>query len=82
MKQEAQSTAGSPRDTLAQANVFAEALRGKESEKEQWGTAEENKKLPDKPKEKPNLGLSGALTADTNTYKVHNDSILQLFTFV
>jgi len=50
-------------------NVFAEELRN--FAEQDWGKKDDNKKGNEeqKPKEKPNLGLSGALTADTNTYK-------------
>jgi len=48
------------------ANIFAEELRNAQ----EWGSkAEQEEQKEQKPKEKPNLGLSGALTADTNTYK-------------
>lgn len=47
-------------------NPFAEELRGGD----EWGKAgEDSGKKEVKEKEKVNLGLSGALTADTNTYK-------------
>jgi len=51
------------------ANPFAEELR----QTNEWGKAEDNAKMNKevKEKEKPNLGLSGALTADANTYKVY-----------
>ena len=46
-------------------NPFAEELR----QTNDWGKAGDGKKEV-KEKEKVNLGLSGALTADQNTYKV------------
>ena len=51
-------------------NPFAEQLR--EFSEQEWGlrSGPGEGKTENKPKEKPNLGLSGALTAETNTYKV------------
>lgn len=51
-------------------NPFAEQLR--EFSEREWGLQGgkgEGQPAETKPKEKPNLGLSGALTAETNTYK-------------
>jgi len=50
-------------------NPFAEQLR--EFSEQEWGlrSGPGEGKTENKPKEKPNLGLSGALTAETNTYK-------------
>lgn len=63
-----QETGDDGPDSISQMNVFAEALRGNGGG--EWGKqGEEAPAEPTKPKEKPNLGLSGALTADTNTYK-------------
>lgn len=60
---------GSPETTQ---NIFADALRGGDSD-QQWGLRGNDKESEKetKPKQKPNLGLSGALTAETNTYKGH-----------
>jgi len=65
MKREPDSPGGSGQ------NVFADALRGGGPDQEQWGLRSNDKEgdKTQKPKQKPDLGLSGALTAETNTYK-------------
>ena len=69
MKREPDSPGGSAQ------NVFADALRGGSGDQEQWGLRGNDKEgdKTQKPKQKPDLGLSGALTAETNTYKVIRD---------
>ena len=66
MKREPDSPGGSSQ------NVFADALRGDTNDEQQWGLRSNDKEgdKSSKPKQKPDLGLSGALTAETNTYKV------------